>query len=585
MNAYALNSKYLIKRALKEFISQPKYTVITVMALSILTAVTMFFTTLATYSSERVIANALEDGQIAMAYQYVADDPVGYGADGNSVFARIIDDEDIDGITIYRDDNGVDFFGIIESSDELLALGYEFEGDYLPLENYNDFYCPDLRLDRYGYGNAEIGDEISFGDYAFILKGIIKTDYEKYYTLEYDSSINVADVNLKDDITDREAKIAEYYLSVVYDVYFCKSGIRNIEDDYISYIINLYETLTRENTEGDKKTFTMHPYSLKFDSGDYMGLVDDGSYLYFRSWTNNYVMTKDGLLEKTETTFIEDESGNETVVMGVTLPVADDEVIISQAVYNILFNENYVVAKDAELPAHLGETISFTLMDGDKELVTISDKKLVGVSAKSLNNESFSEVIQIVTTDLQEIQPYSNTVYGKIFKVDGNMEKNLTQWRKDGIMFSGYFAEAAYQRERDFKQITSFAGIASAALAALSVVAVVCFVSLRIRESKKEIGIMRSMGVSQKELYIIFLGGTLLSAIIAFIIAHICIAVAIPVINAICADEIFTELKFLTFTFLSELSGIGVGLLLPMICAIIPTARIISRPPVTLLRV
>lgn len=588
MNAHALSLKYLIKRVLKEFAGKPVYTIVTVIVLSVLTAATMLLTTLASYSSERVIASALTEGQTAMVYQYIKDDPVGYGADGTSIYARLIKDDDIDGLRLYYDDNSADgttIYGIIDSADELLSLGYEFDGEYRQLEGENDFYYTDYALAAYGYEDVKAGDEIVWtedGSYTTTVKGIIKTDYKNYIKFKKDKVSSddwtIYTPHVSGNLSEREQAIGEYNLKYVYPLKF---GNKSMWHDFGNVSLNWYETYTYVSDEGSK-TFTLNPYGLKLTSGNYTGAVNDGSILYFNGATNYYVFTENGLIKPQESTVTDDGE----FVQGESVSVGEDEIVISQNLYNTLFNEDFIVAegvKEREYPEHLGEIISFSLMDGDKAVVTIKDKKLIGISANRLNEESDS-FIDIVTTDYAEFMEYSYPVVGKVFKVNGNIESDLTEWRKEGIMFTGNFASVAYDRERSFKQITSFAGLASAILGVLSVLAVVSFVSLRIRESKKEIGIMRAVGVSRKELYFIFLGGTLLSSIIALVVANIGIFVTVPLLNAAYADALFPELSFISFTFLSELSGIAAGLILPLICAVIPTARIISRPPVKLLR-
>jgi len=581
MNAQALSPKYLLKRVLKEFAGKPIYTIITVVVLSVLTAATMLLTTLSSYSSERVIASALTEGQTAMVYQYVKDDPVGWGADGNSIYARLIKDDEIDGIRLYSDDDSIDganIYGIVESADELISLGYEFEGEYLPLEDEDDYYYTDYALAAFGHEDVKAGDVITWtedGSYTTTVKGVIKTDYKDYIKFKEEvrseSDWTIYIPRVRGSLSERDQAIGEYNLTYVYPLKFGNSKIRHAFDNVS---LNWYEKYTYVSEEGSK-TFTLNPYGVKLTSGDYTGIINDGSILYFSAYSSEFVMTKNGL----ENTVTIDDG---RIIAGDGYQINDDEVIISQSLYNALFSEEYIVAKGAKIPAHIGEKISFSLMDGDKEVITISDKKLVGVSNSALNEKVSS--VSIVTSDYDKFQEYSYPVVGKAFKVDGNIEQDLTEWRKEGIMFSGSFASVAYDRERSFKQITSFAGLASAILGVLSVLAVVSFVSLRIRESKKEIGIMRAVGVSRRELFFIFLGGTVLSAIIALMIANAGILTAVPLINAAYADSLFPELSFLSFTFLSELSGIAAGLLLPIICAVIPIARIISRPPVKLLR-
>lgn len=262
-------------------------------------------------------------------------------------------------------------------------------------------------------------------------------------------------------------------------------------------------------------------------------------------------------------------------------------MVFSADLYRKYFEPDYVTNTR---PEYIGKTFTMSLREqGESEtLVVLDDMILAGVyyepifyDAEGNNERPGIYMSKDETTDfyayglgMGEIGAIFNAApsenYGKLFKA----------LRKDGILVFSPYSVKIYEQESVFVQFSIIFALIAAVLLVITILMIINVISYSILNQKREIGILRAMGIQAGDVVKIYLIKILILALITLVLATALIFGAVAVTNQLMCDitlEGILWLRYDVWTFLfSLIACIGI----PVLAALIPLRKIIKMKPV-----
>lgn len=100
----------------------------------------------------------------------------------------------------------------------------------------------------------------------------------------------------------------------------------------------------------------------------------------------------------------------------------------------------------------------------------------------------------------------------------------------------------------------------------------------------KDIGILKSLGVSQKDVLSLFIAHSLILSLISYVFHVMAIMLMIFGFNQLLSNQIFVSIQVYSIETLTIVLSLGIAIILPMISSIIPVMRLVKKDPVDVIR-
>lgn len=263
------------------------------------------------------------------------------------------------------------------------------------------------------------------------------------------------------------------------------------------------------------------------------------------------------------------------------------EVVFSADLYRKYFEPDYV---NNTRPEYIGETFTMSLREqGESEaLVVLDDMILAGVyyepifyDAEGNNDRPGIYMSKDETTDFYACG-FGFGEKGALLKTEPsvNYRTLFRKLRKDGVLPLSGFSIKVYEQEPIFLQFAIIFALLAAVLLVITILMIINVISYSILNQKREIGILRAMGIQAGDVVKIYLIKILILALITLVLATALIFGAVAVTNQLMCDitlEGILWLRYDVWTFLfSLIACIGI----PVLAALIPLRKIIKMKPV-----
>ena len=450
---------------------------------------------------------------------------------------------------------------------EVTDMGYEFYDGAVELIEDNDCYVTDLNLhylleleeiaENY---SQYIGVQIPNGNCAGLkIAGVVKTDFLNYYEYVYVQLPNphiepYYYLALKEDLTELEKEKAEACSYAT--MFISKKGAVKYEK---RFLVNEYQDATHE----EEDLQVNHP--LEFE------------------------ITHNSSVKDLQYFFIYDEAVENCVTANgtETYQPKGREVVFSADLYRKYFEPDYV---NNTRPEYIGETFTMSLREqGESEaLVVLDDMILAGVyyepifyDAEGNNDRPGIYMSKDETTDFYACG-FGFGEKGALLKTEPsvNYRTLFRKLRKDGVLPLSGFSIKVYEQEPIFLQFAIIFALLAAVLLVITILMIINVISYSILNQKREIGILRAMGIQAGDVVKIYLIKILILALITLVLATALIFGAVAVTNQLMCDitlEGILWLRYDVWTFLfSLIACIGI----PVLAALIPLRKIIKMKPV-----
>ena len=400
----------------------------------------------------------------------------------------------------------------IESANDLLAAGFEFVGEYLPLDE-NSFYMSEEYLQEllnesyenrcYIYEDGEFIkiDKSLHNKHNLVGKPIY---FDRYYEPSLDRSsviagiIATAENNCTPDISELYEKEISWNSFVNGDKFYIQGHLKQL---------NLTYNGGSRNGLGQKFEITSASSSGQF-------ITNDKLQVYSTTGKSDIFNTILSIGE------VYGENGKVNSVADIVL--ADNEVIVSYDIYRQMFPD----AKDvyyyaAYAPEHINEKISLSFKESETGYVCKTYENLI-LKGFSFNFNPQENIYKVVLGQNNVTELYYDTVSSEALIVNISNIDNLHGFLKDlrtknvnaYVVNSDFF----YGFEETCGQFgLIFVGL-SCALSILLLLFVINLISVSIKNQKKEIGILRALGARSRDIFKIFIFESMLLAVIPCIV-------------------------------------------------------------------
>lgn len=416
-----------------------------------------------------------------------------------------------------------------------------------------------------------LGKEVIYkGNVLFTISGVIKTDYKNYY--DERGNLKEKNENYQNDlIYDRNVYFRQKYIYEA--IYMLESTFDSLYVDNASISFsNLDGVIIKGIEEG---------YSINLD--------------YFRisniqSENPSFFMTngKFGVCNKDES---KEDSTEERIL-------SSDEIVISGDLYNRIFGENiyweefyrqYSVGilqgepKENALK-YLNKVVSFEIDDGINKY-EIKNKKIVGVSTSYSIGKDNNFVVYGNKEDVVLNNKMLTRHYVSELNVDliSNLYKTIKELRDDSILVAGPMAASSYEKEYIIQNMAYFFIAVTIVVSIIAVISIFNLVNTKIRDKKREIGILVAIGLKKKEINFIFLFSILFMIVISSILTLGASNVLVYIFNKILTERPFEYISYFNIGWLIYISIIICGMLLLFI-SLIPLNNFTKRKPIEIIK-
>lgn len=278
-------------------------------------------------------------------------------------------------------------------------------------------------------------------------------------------------------------------------------------------------------------------------------------------------------------------------------PQADDEIVIPYTwvsyLYGFTWKISYQAGQTTDTYEHRNyfnnviqnSHITLTLTTRDSEpLVYQKTYKVVGLTydTQTVSSVSNSRVLQIENQEYQNIYYALNTIENHILVELPNNAESALQLFKNALK-AGYVIDVfAYRSDIDSYTVDPFIDLMSKAglfiFAVFTMGLIWTIVSIEIVDSKKEIGILRSIGLSGGKVAFIFIFQTASVIFLSYFLGVFISYKLIPIFNSGIMDEYNKIILYMyTFTYRTPLFlGIFV-IIMTLISAVFPLIKILSH--------
>ena len=445
-----------------------------------------------------------------------------------------------------------------------LSDGFAYVSDYfVDLVVNSDENYSGLTFEEYAQLNdAEV---IYKGHLQFKIAGIIKTDYKDYY----DERGNVK--------TKDESSYLTFPLG--YKLNYQYRAIYTTNDTFEKMFLDSYSSYYSRNED----------YSIKVQETSYSTKVSNVQvYDIHRSNPSFYLPSGYfGMCELVETS-------QSTIKRRIT----DDEIVINGALYNKIFGTNinwddfygqYYNAIYNGLPMenslpHLNKRLTVTIENSDGKVLEIRDKKVIGVST----NFTWGRDDLYFVYGTREGVGLTNKLLSTHYVSELNWQKIsnktflLRTLRRNSILVTGTKANLIYEKEYIVSQMSYFFMAVAGVISLIALISIFNLANAKIRDKKREIGILLAIGLKKSEVNFIFMLSIIIIMVLSALITIGLLYLTLYIINTLLIIEPFGFISYFNASWLTYVVIILTCILMCVI-SMIPLVRITNQEPVDII--
>lgn len=278
--------------------------------------------------------------------------------------------------------------------------------------------------------------------------------------------------------------------------------------------------------------------------------------------------------------------------------LSSDEIVISGDLYNRIFGESvdweefgrlYRLGIFTEEPLqnalpHLNKTIS-VIVDNGKERLEIKNKKVVAVSEDfSLEKEDYYALY-----GTKEATRLTNRLLSKHFVSLINPEKLSDTYKTlhallgKSVLVGGTAASLVYEKEYIIRQMSYFLIGVAAVISVIAVISIFNLVNAKIKDKKKEIGILLAIGLKKTEINFIYLFSIFCMTVMAILLTIGGLYLVTYLVNTLLIQAPFGYIAYFSVRGLTYLVLGTTGVLLFLV-SLYPLIRMTHQKPVDIIR-
>jgi ABC-type lipoprotein export system ATPase subunit/ABC-type lipoprotein release transport system permease subunit len=268
------------------------------------------------------------------------------------------------------------------------------------------------------------------------------------------------------------------------------------------------------------------------------------------------------------------------------VPTEDNEIMISLSVLERYMNE-VIIAGDItgntnEISAYLNKQISLDLTYYD---MGITEYTVSGIIDDFNTGNS---IPLFFSQDLLNHFDYENKdsgyMIGLTASVNGNYESIVTIVNEQDVRYMTRFSPELYSMSDIVIHTVPMIEVIGILIIVIALLIMTSYISYTIVSSIKEIGIIRSLGLSKIEVSKVYVLQNLFIVLIAFIISTILVIVSITIQNKEISRAWELSTGILYFDYLTFVITIIIAILISFIASIIPVVKINKLPPISVIR-
>lgn len=408
------------------------------------------------------------------------------------------------------------------------------------------------------------------GHTLFTIAGIIKTDYKEYF----------------DERGNIRSKPESYENSMYYEREV------NYKQKYEYQAIYMTDTTFEEMyiDNGSIYFSSDSGYSIQGTEGNYTTSLKNIGIINIET-QNPMFYTETGLFGVHDLNESKEEGTEQR-------KLSSNEVVISGDLYNRIFGESvdweefsrlYRLGIFTEEPLqnalpHLNKTISVTV-DNGKERLEIKNKKVVGVSTEyAIEKEEYYTVY-----GTKAATGLTNRLLSKHFVSLINPEKlsdaykTLHALRGESVLVGGTAASLVYEKEYIIRQMSYFLIGVAAVISVIAVISIFNLVNAKIKDKKKEIGILSAIGLKKSEINFIYLFSIFCMTVMAILLTVGGLYFVTYLVNTLLMQVPFGYISYFSVRGLTYLVIGATGVLLFLV-SLYPLIRMTRQKPVDIIR-
>ena len=414
----------------------------------------------------------------------------------------------------------------ISEVNNINAYGYNLLSGKSSLENYNEIiiseYLANVLLKGEYFSdikeiNSLVNKEISLNDYNYKIVGIIESNYIS--SLTEDERLN----NYL-DIRDNLVFVKEGFLS---------NYINNLK--YIDYSLDVY-------LKDDSSSYNKEELSLANIIFDDYSSNNNLDYTFFKeektSLLDNEILISESYLENND--LCVDVCDASSFINNEFVITYDSNVVYAYNNYTVVGTYSYVSSNrpiDSNLYSN-SIILSSSLKEKIINNIYYNYELLIGLSNSDTVNEDFV-----------------NDVYNLGLSINKNFTSSYDKYSE---IVSG---------------LSDVLNTISLIMLAVSIVLLYSFIQNSVLISKRKIGILKSLGINDLNVFTIFLVETLLVSLLAITGSSALLIVISPIVNLIVRGNYGFYFSAVNISFVIFLKLISITLLVSLIALIIPFVR------------
>jgi|GEM_PF-1737250 len=279
--------------------------------------------------------------------------------------------------------------------------------------------------------------------------------------------------------------------------------------------------------------------------------------------------------------------------------LAEDEVLISLGMYNRLFGTDLQSSDffDGETvvttPGHIGDTITLSICDTE-QLSSFPDHDFVIVGVyMPASNDYFSFEVQsndfyIHSDEFDLLQNASRRIASVLTIYIGDhtvqLDDLIRALVEKGLYPYFFSSDIYYSYEIGIQQIRNIVGLIGYVMLGLSLIIITNLISISITSSRREIGILKALGASNRNLYLVFLYESLALGMIVFLLSILGSPAIVLITNALIAKTDADTVKFVIYDLVMPLFYLLASIVVPLLATILPIRNIVRLAPAEAIR-
>lgn len=531
------------------------------------------------FNSEKIIANTVQDENSAIVIKN--------GFKNGSV-SNMIESETLKGELSFIDDslyangykaNYATLFVLTHKNIDLVdSKEFYFkeeldENTAYVTDYFVDITCNDINFVQLPYNSYSDlnGKQVIYKDHLlFTIAGIIKTDYKEYFNVNGSQKENHSGY---DDVTTYN-KDATYKKKYIY------GGIYLLESTFDGLYVDNNSVSFSEDT-GYSIEYTNSSASTRLGFLEISNIQRANPIFYMENG-------KFGAFNKTDS---KEQDVEEKIV-------SNNEIIISGDLYNKIFNENinwqefyrlYSIGVMEDTPLqnslpHLNEEITITINDDNINL-ELKNKVIVGVSTAYSVGKTDHYVVYATTegSGLTNQIILSNFVSEINIASCDNFTHTIEKLRDFNVVVAGSIASIIYEKEYAIQQMNYFLIAVSVILSILSIISIFNLINNKIRDKKKEIGILMAIGLKKGEVNFIFLISIASMLVISWLLTLVTLGISTYCVNNMLLVNPFSYIQYFGIDIITVVVLILTGIIL-LLASIYPLIKITNKKPIDIIK-